>query len=214
MHDLASILDATTRMVMVDCDGNNSADVLQELGLEPANTLSYNSRRGPHLFYKWPAGLTYPPRSLQLEQGDGRDVEFKVNSLTAMPPQTHPSGTEYTWYPGSPPSAISDAPEALVQRVSNAIAAYAEAQAKQRGKDSAGWGRTLQDVVDGGHLEELDRVRFAGAWTHGGTRTMFCLFPEDHRGGERERPSAYLSRAMVLGSGASTSDITYRSLIC
>jgi Bifunctional DNA primase/polymerase, N-terminal len=192
------ILDAQSRVVMIEGDGPNSEAALAELKLPP--TLTVRSRRGHHYFFRWPLGHAYPTTSgfYLVEKGDGREVEFKANGITPMPPQTHHADPSVTL------TFASDAPNVIAPLPANVVAIVAQFDAQQRAereayrKETNGlWSALLRDLIDGGHLDEL--VRWAGSWTAGNTRALFCPFADEHRGGEREKPSAYIITGEATG---------------
>jgi hypothetical protein len=192
------ILDPQSRMVMVEGDGPSSEAALRNLNLPP--TLTVQSRRGRHYFFQWPITRKYPTTSgfYLVEKGDGAEVEFKANSLTPMPPQTHHADASVTL------SFVPDAPFTVAELPAHVVAIVEQFDAQQRAEreaqrkqDTGIWSAILVDLIDGGHLDEL--VRWAGSWTAGGTRGLFCPFADEHRGGEREKPSAYIITGEAAG---------------
>ena len=192
------ILDSDTRIVMLEGDGAQSEAAIRELNLPP--TVTVQSRRGRHYFFRWPAGRGYPPTSgfYIVEKGDGREVEFKANSVTPMPPQTHHVDPNLTLsFVPDAPFAIAELPEHVVAIVEQFDAQRCAEREAHRKEATCKWSAILVDLIDGGHLDDL--VRWASPWSRGGTRSLFCPLADEHRDGEREKPSAYIVTGEAAG---------------
>lgn len=189
------ILDRTTGIIMLEADGENAEAALEEYDLTP--TLTVQSRRGLHRFYRVTCPEDYPLSSFYLIEKNHRnsEVEVKCNVLTSMPPQTHPSDGSFR-YAFANTLDIATLPPKLAKDIRN----YAKSKAKAyKGNTEldARWGTLLRNFVDAGHLDGI--AAFVGSWRANGTIQLKCPFDEEHSNGETMEASAYLVTREAAG---------------
>lgn len=186
------ILDHTSGIVMVEEDGPNAARASAPFRLPL--TLTVQSRRGKHFFFRWPATEPWPTSQgfYLVPRGDDAEIEFKANCITPMPPQLHhgDSSVVLSFAPGTP-FRVADAPRELVDAVTQYEAERAALRAENAREARSAWANVLTQVMDRGLLDEL--VTWTGSWhPTNGTRPLRCPYPNEHAGRELERSSAYI----------------------
>lgn len=106
-------LGGDTRLVAVDIDSTEGELLLGEIaGAELPPTLEFATGKGRRLLYAIPAGLPSPPRTMTIQDRDGREaLQFMgLGRQTVMPPSPHYSGRRYEWTEPFTPARLAAAP--------------------------------------------------------------------------------------------------------
>jgi hypothetical protein len=94
--NLAVVTGKVSGVVIIDVDGELGAKTLTALEAKheqlPA-TLTAETARGKHYYYRYPSGVTIPTSK---KLGEGLDVKSD-GGYCVCPPSVHPDGTVYKW---------------------------------------------------------------------------------------------------------------------
>jgi hypothetical protein len=91
---------------------------IRQHGPEWTETRSVRTKRGGHLYFRWPAGETRIIRNSAGKIALGVDVRGEAGYVI-IPPSIHPEGTHYEWA-GDPHIPIAEAPGWLLEMVLSA----------------------------------------------------------------------------------------------
>lgn len=133
-------------LIVLDLDSDEALQRIRAEDLTLPTTVSATTGRGRHLWYS--TGRATVSNRVELFQGV--DVRAKGGYVVA-PPSIHPSGTEYRWVVPLKPSAISEGPEWLLQRISERTA--------KAGSSSDAWHQKIATpVLEGRRNQTLAEV--------------------------------------------------------
>jgi hypothetical protein len=106
---------------VLDIDGESGLGSFLQLCREHGQieTLGVQTKNGFHLYWRWPCGFVI--RNSIKKVRPGLDVRSD-GGYVLCPPSIHPSGVRYSWLGDRKDAAIADAPQWLLDLVSNPIA--------------------------------------------------------------------------------------------